>query len=160
MNITIPYAMFVGIDIGSEQLVTFIRVVSPLSKALDQKPTSFTQTKKGYRTLAHALRKYAKQFDISTDAILVIMEATSNYWLPPATYLYRDGFDIMVINPSSARHYAGMKLKRSKSDPIDAKVLASLGLIYAVDDNIRIRLWHEPPPIFDELQQRVKLFTY
>ena len=163
MKLTIPYVGFVGIDVGSMELVVFIRdVVQQLSVDdvdRSQEVEHYVQSKKGYRTLARALRQYARKHKITSDDILITMEATGNYWLPPASYLYRDGFDIMVINPSSARHYAGMKLKRSKSDPIDARLLSSLGMIYAVDDHINIRLWEEPPVIYDELHQRVKLFS-
>lgn len=165
-TIPIPYTMFVGIDVGSEELVTFIRDASSQSKHTlmqsddtSAKVETYPQSKSGYWDLTLALRRYAKQRGIPTKEILITIEATGTYWLRPASYLYNKGFDIQVINPASARHYAGMKLKRSKSDPIDAKVLASLGLIYAVDDNIDIRLWHEPSDIYDELQQRVKLFT-
>jgi transposase len=168
VQIDIPYALFVGIDIGSEELMTFSRdalavpETSSLVKAdwhQSAAAVAYPQSKCGYQKLERALRKQARQRGISETEILITMEATGNFWLPPASYLYRAGFDIMVINPSSARHYAGMKLKRSKSDPIDATILASLGLVYAIDDHLRIRLWHEPPPIYDELRQRINLFS-
>lgn len=166
MNISIPYAVFVGVDVGSQELVTFTRDAgSHVKNALKQsdgksaKVESYPQSKGGYWKLTLALRRYAKQLGIPTKEILITMEATGTYWLRPASYLYNKGFNIQVINPVSARHYAGMKLKRSKSDPIDAKILASLGMVYAVDENVDIRLWHEPSDIYDELQQRVKFFT-
>jgi|GEM_PF-3283531 len=173
-EITIPYAMYVGIDVGSKELMTFIRFVEA-SKAVNVKDEAqrlskakrsdktlmgavpYEQTKKAYGKLRSALLRAAKQHSISTDDILITMEATGNYWMPIASFLYRSDFNIMVVNPATARRYAGMQLKRSKSDPIDAMVLASLGLVMAVDKNMEIRLWHEPPAIYDELQQSVKL---
>jgi len=166
MQAILPYRLFVGIDVGSQELVTCIndanlRIQEALisSDGMLQKVERFPQTKKGYLTLARTIRRYAKQQEIAQDDILIIVEATGNYWLPPSSYLYRQGFDITVINPSSARHYAKMNLQQSKSDPIDARTLSELGMVLVLSDSNALRLWHEPPSIYDELQQRVKLFS-
>lgn len=56
--------------------------------------------------------------------VRVCMESTGVYGLDLAVALCRaDGVEVMVLNPRVARRFAQALLKRSKTDPVDARVL-------------------------------------
>jgi transposase len=79
------------------------------------------------------------------------MESTGTYWMPLARYLIRAGYAVSVVNPLSAKHYFRFDLNRDKNDKLDAFNLAELGaMLYR-----KLRLWEEPPPIYEELRQRL-----
>jgi transposase len=54
----------------------------------------------------------------------VCLEATGTYHLDLAVALYDAGFELMVINPKAARRFSEALLTRTKTDPVDATVLA------------------------------------
>lgn len=54
-----------------------------------------------------------------------MLEATGNYSLDLALKLHAaDGIALMVANPSATRQFARAQMRRSKSDRVDASVLA------------------------------------
>ena len=76
-------------------------------------------------------------------------EATGSYWMSLATRLVHEGFQVSVMNPSQAHHFAKALLKRAKTDAIDAQTLAQLAMILQPEP------WMSPPQIYYELQQRL-----
>lgn len=52
------------------------------------------------------------------------MEATGVYWEAVAEYLTQHGFTVSVVNPSQIKSYGKARLTRSKTDIIDAKLIA------------------------------------
>jgi transposase len=77
------------------------------------------------------------------------MEATGSYWISLATTVVAAGFAVSVINPKQARDFAKALLKRAKTDAIDAQTLAQLAAL------LQPAAWTPPPPIYEELQQRL-----
>jgi transposase len=82
-------------------------------------------------------------------AIHVTMEVTGNYHVHLAHFLHGQGFGVSVVNPIQARRYAEVFLQREKTDALDALTLARMGR------HVELKLWTPPPPIYEELQQRV-----
>jgi transposase len=60
-------------------------------------------------------------------ATLLVMEATGAYWQGVASALTTAGWTVSVVSPGSARHYAQARLRRAKTDAVDAAVLAAYG---------------------------------
>jgi transposase len=81
--------------------------------------------------------------------IHVTLEVTANYHIRLAHFLYAQGFAVSVINPIQARRYAQLFLQRDKTDALDALTLARMG------SQVALKLWTPPPPIYEELHQRV-----
>ncbi len=54
----------------------------------------------------------------------VCMEATGRLWEPVAEFLLKAGFKVSVVNPLKIKGFAQSELRRSKSDSIDAQVIA------------------------------------
>jgi len=57
----------------------------------------------------------------------IVLEATGIYYLDLAVALAEAGLPVSVINPKSFRHFAQLKLAGSKTDPVDAALLAEFG---------------------------------
>lgn len=91
---------------------------------------SFEQSPAGHARLAAQLLKLAPAY--------VVMEATGIYHLDLAIALDRAGLPVSVINPRSAKRFAQLKLKGSKTDSIDAGLLADYG------DALRPPRWSAP----------------
>jgi len=137
-----PYTLFVGIDISAKSA----SVALATSRRQVAEPFDIRQTQKGFEQLK---RRMLKREDCP-EQILVVMEATSTYWMQLATSLYSEGFVVSVINPSQAHYFAQALLKRSKTDKIDAQTLAQLGT------TLKPKPWSPPPPVYHELHQRLR----
>lgn len=135
------YKLFVGIDIAAT--TAEISIQRPGAKA----SRSFTidQTPEGFNGLVHKLQAPGEE----PSEVLVVMEATGSYWISVATRLVYEGFQVSVINPSQAHHFAKALLKRAKTDAIDAQTLAQLASVLQPEP------WTPPPQIYYELQQRL-----
>lgn len=80
--------------------------------------------------------------------VRVCLESTGVYHLDLALALFwAPGFEVMVVPPRAARHFAEALMRRSKDDPIDAKVM----LKYA--DRMDFRPW--TPPAEEKLHLRI-----
>ena len=104
----------VGIDVGAKS----VDVVS-FKAGTCSKSDIFTQTVKGHRALIARLKT------LNPDCI--VMEATGVYYFDLAVALHDAGLPVSVINPKSSKHFAQIKLQNSKTDAIDAALLAEYG---------------------------------
>lgn len=106
------YAMSVaGIDVAYKSLAVVIRDDDKSHKA-----HTFSNDATGHATLIRMLRK-AKVSRLS-------LEATGQYHLDLCLALDQAGFEVMVLNPKAAKRFAEAMLTRSKTDTIDAEILA------------------------------------
>lgn len=107
-------SVHIGIDIAAK---TFDLVSRQDGKS--SKVETFQQTPHGHAKAVkrlHALKP-----------TLVVMEATGIYYLDLAVALVEAGLPVAVINPRSFRHFAELKLRGSKTDGLDAALLAEYG---------------------------------
>lgn len=58
---------------------------------------------------------------------LAVMEASGPYYYALASFLYKKGIKVVVINPLIIRRFMQMQLKRTKTDSADAKSIALYG---------------------------------
>lgn len=77
----------------------------------------------------------------------VVTEATGNYHLPVASFLYDSGFYVSVVNAMLVHGYGNNSLRRVKTDKKDAVKLANYGLDhwltlprYIPEDEVRLML--------------------
>ncbi len=54
------------------------------------------------------------------------MEATGIYSLPLYSALRRDGYKVKLYNPIQTNGFRKMKIRKTKTDPIDAAIIADL----------------------------------
>jgi len=98
----------------------------------DNKPT-------GYRGVLKWLKKQRAQ------DVRVCMEATGAYWRGLANALYAAELQVSVVNPSRTAHYAHVRQQRTKTDVVDAAMLADFCKTQEPD------LWKPPAPEILEL---------
>ena len=123
----------VGIDIGAKTSAMGWR---QNGKTVGQ--WEIQQTAKG--------RKAAVNKMLGLKPLSVVMEATGIYYLDLALELHTAGLPVSVINPKSFHNFAKLMLQTSKTDPIDAQLLAEYG------ERMTPRLW--VPPTADQLTLR------
>ncbi len=78
----------------------------------------FGNTLKGF----NALHKWLKRIQVSQ--LHACMEASGSYWEKIAQYLYQMGYKVSVVNPARTNAFARSELIRTKTDRVDAGVIA------------------------------------
>lgn len=117
-----------GIDVSSETLDLVIRKAGKNSKA-----KKFTNTPEGHISLINWVKRHSVSH--------VCMEATGIYHLDLAVTLDSEpSLDVMVLNPKVARKFSEAAMIRSKTDAIDAGMLAQYG------DTMQFVVWEAPKP--------------
>jgi transposase len=109
----------VGIDVSKDKLDVCLLDG-------DGQPFSsvFSNDQAGIRELLGWLRKKG-----TAETVPCVMESTGDYHLRSALMLAGSGFAVKVINPLiTAKHQKG-SVRNAKSDPIDARRLARIGLL-------------------------------
>ena len=138
---TAAYHLFVGADIAARSFTAaWGRADAPLSR-----PARFEQTPSGYTSFQATLVATG----VPAEQTLIVMEATSTYWVQLASALHAAGYHVSVVNPKQAHDFAKAVLQHAKTDPLDAKMLAALGA------KLTPARWTPPPAIYHELQQRL-----
>ena len=138
---TTAIRVYVGIDIAAE---TFTAAwLGPKGKPTA--PCTRDQTSAGYLSLLQQLRTTA----VPPAATAVVLEATGNYWVALAVTLHEAGYQVSVINPLQAQHFAKAQLRRATTDALDAQDLAQLAA------TLRPPRWTPPPTVYHEVRQRL-----
>ena len=115
---------YVGIDIGAKSVVVSVRRAGRTLVSQE-----FRQTPEGHQALIDKL---------GSQVACVVLEATGVYYLDLAMTLHRAGLPVAVINPRSFHHFANLKLNSSKTDAVDAALLAEYG------ECMKPALWQAP----------------
>ena len=102
---------FAGIDVGAEELVLVTR-----KSGKPFGPQKFNNTPADRTRLVKKLAKLP--------GIIVCLEATGIYHFDLAIALHDAGVLLMVVNPKASHNFAKVLLKNSKTDAVDANILA------------------------------------
>lgn len=79
----------------------------------------------------------------------VCMEATGIYWEAVAEYLADAGHRVSVVNPAQIKAFASAALVRTKTDQVDARLIAEFCLAHGPEP------WQAPPLALRELRALV-----
>lgn len=101
-------AYFIGVDIGKQYFDASIDGQANTKR--------FDNDEKGFEAFLKWIAPLKERH--------VAMEATGNYSMPLAVFLYEKNINVSIINPAQIKYYAQAQLKRVKTDPEDAKVIA------------------------------------
>lgn len=132
------FQTLVGIDIASETS----EIEWQQSSQQRSQGLTVRQQVSDYQRLAEKPNELS-----SPSETLVVIEATGNYWLHLALFLYQHGFVVSVLNPAQARAFAQARLQRTKTDRVDAHLLTEFAQC------INPPAWTPPPAICEQLQQ-------
>jgi len=108
--------MTIGIDIGGKQHAV-ARCQEGRAKA-DREILRVSQDRAGFDHLDAWLARQPEAVS------LVTMESSGHYWMGLAAHLRDQGLPVAVVNPLGAKYFAKSRMRRTKSDPADARSLA------------------------------------
>ena len=128
-----------GIDVSKLKFnVCLIRPDSKLRHRV------FANTQAGFAQLSELLKKnHGSQ-------VHACLEATGTYSEALATYLSDAGHLVSLVNPAATKSYAGAQLSRTKTDRVDAELIARFCLTQ------KPQLWWPAAPEMRELQALVR----
>lgn len=129
-----------GIDVGKHKLYAAL-LFTP-----DKKPKRKTLSNdaSGHQALLAWLAYHR------VERVHACMEATSTYAHPVARYLHEQGHVVTIANPKQVKAYGESLLVRTKTDRVDAAVIAQFCL------ERQPRAWTPPAPEVDALQALVR----
>ena len=107
----------VGIDVSKASL----EVVLLAEDAASSVSRSIPNTEDGFDKLREWM---GREVEVDWDKIHVCLEASGGYERPVARYLHEQNLTVSVVNPRRTSAYADSRLNRSKTDPVDARLLA------------------------------------
>lgn len=131
--------MHLGLDVAKHTLRALL--LQPTGK---RKQRSFANTPAGHQELLRWLQEHA------AGPVHACLEATGTYAEAVATTLHAHGHGVSLINPCASANHARQQLRRTKTDPVDAAVLADFC------QKEQPALWSPPPPAVRELQALVR----
>jgi transposase len=99
-----------------------------------RRASKFDNKSVGYRRVLKWLKAEG------ADDVHACMEATGPYWRGLANSLSAAGLRVSVVNPSRTAHYARSQLRRTKTDAVDAEMLADFCRSQKPD------VWKPPAP--------------
>ena len=135
------YHLYVGVDIAAKTfMATWARDPATAPKAV-----SFQQTEEGFT----AFREQLGATGVAPNAILVVMEATGNYWVALAIALHEAHDIVSVVKPRQVALFARSLPRRGKTDALDAQLLVR----FAAER--KPAAWSPPEQVYHELRQRL-----
>lgn len=123
---------YTGIDVAKDSFVVATRLEGKVTTSLYQ------NDRKGINSFLKSLPDYS----------WCIMEATGVYSLQLAIALYEKGIKVSVVNPLQIKRFAQTKLKRTKTDKVDAALIAEYG------ERMQPKPYEPPAPFMRKLQQQ------
>jgi transposase len=129
----------VGIDISKDDFKASFSVISDSLIVTVQGSRTFANSRSGFK----AFRAWIASKHIAGLAVHFTMEATGVYYEALAYDLYEHGFVVHIVLPNQSKKYGQSLGIKSKTDKLDASVLAQMGL--------ERQLRHWQPPTVDLL---------
>lgn len=133
----------VGIDIAKKKFDCSFCVYTDELKIKVLASTLFQNSHDGFKKLC----EWIDRTKCSLGKVYITMEPTGVYHQDLAYYLSDKGFPVCLIQPTQGKQYAKSLGNKSKTDKIDARMLAYMGL------ERELPIWVEPNPIFRTLKQ-------
>ena len=140
------FVQCVGIDISKDKFTACIGM-SDIKHKLFSEVLEFPNTKTGFNRLV----KWARKECVKTHPIRFLMEPTGVYYEALVYHLHKLGVPVYVVLANKAHDYAKYEGVKTKTDEVDAKLLASLGCT-----NRELKQWTPPAPIYRELKQMTR----
>ena len=144
------FVQCVGIDISKDKFTACL-CMADITHEQYSEVREFANTKTGFNQMIKWSRKEA----IKDVPIRYLMEPTGVYYEPLAYHLHRHiTKDVYVVLVTMARSFAKYKGIKTKTDEVDARVLASLGCTER-----GLSPWNAPAPVYLQLRQLTRHHT-
>ena len=135
------FELFVGVDIAAASFAASWIPAGPVR----ERAHTFAQTPEGFSAFQTALLATG----IAPAETLIVLEATSSYWITLAVTLHQAGYAVSLVNPAHAHAFARSLPRRAKTDALDAQLLAQFAA-----ERVPPR-WTPPEQVYHELRQRL-----
>jgi transposase len=133
----------VGVDVSKDDIKVAFSILSADYRVVVRSTRTFANTRSGFKQLQEWIN--AKKHPVP--AIRFTMEATGVYYEGLAYFLYEHNYGIHVVLPNLGKKYAQSLGIKSKTDKLDARALAQMGL------ERELRLWQPISPSLLGLKQ-------
>ncbi len=110
------YRVFVGIDVSKDSFsaCALKKDLQPLFEA------SFPMDIKGFRKLMAMLSRLSK------DSVIIAKESSGCYHINLFAFLSKRGYNCVILNPLLVSRFATLNLRKTKTDRIDARTIATM----------------------------------
>lgn len=139
----------VGIDISKGSFTACVCRKLLSGEALLSSVESFENNKTGYNQFV----KWSRKITNPLVEVLFLMEATGIYYEGIAYHLHKLRQSVCVILPNKVKHYAKSLNVKTKTDIVDARIIAQMG---AERD---LPHWQPPSAILKQLRDLTRLYT-
>jgi transposase len=127
-------APILGIDVAKRRIEAALLLGGKIRNK------SFKNAQEGFEALTAWLRK------LGVECTQACLEATGNYGEEVAIYLHESGHTVSVVNPARIKGFAQSELIRTKTDKIDAGIIARFCLA------MKPEAWAPPSPEIGSLR--------
>jgi transposase len=114
----------VGIDVSKDSIDMALSYLTDEHKIGMCSTRKFANTKQGFEQMQNCLSRQIK----TELPVHYTMEATGVYHENLAYYLYERGYTVHIVLPNQAKKYGQSLGNKSKTDKLDAKTLAQMGI--------------------------------
>lgn len=132
----------VGIDIAKDDFKVALNALNESFEIITLGSKTFTNSNAGFK----ALLQWVESKGIKSLNTTFTMEATGVYYESLAYYLIEREYKVFVVLPNQSKKYAQSLGAKSKTDKIDASILARMGI------ERKLRSW-QPNPNYIMLKQ-------
>jgi transposase len=139
----------IGIDIAKDCFTACICWHFATGKNVLSEVETFDNTPRGFNQLVKWVRKVCQPLPQA----VFVMEATGIYYEPLAYHLYKLKQLACVILPNKVKYYSQSLNVKSKTDAIDAIVIAQMGAERVLPT------WQPPAPLFKQLRALTRLYS-
>lgn len=138
----------VGIDISKSSFHVCIKARENLNKAKIKGTREFDNSSKGFNSFLEWFNKRTSKGAV----VQFVMEATGVYYEDLAYFLYENKFNVAVVLANKMSNYAKSLNIKTKTDKVDASIIASFGMERQVDN------WQPMSPLYKELKDLSREF--
>lgn len=139
----------IGIDIGKASFTACIFQRDENKVVQISDVVEFDNTKPGFNQFL----KWSRKTTHKNGSTVFIMEATGTYYEPLAYHLYRLKQQVVVALPNKVKHYGKSLNVKSKTDAIDARIIARMGA------ERQMEIWCPPSELFRKLRCLTRQYT-
>jgi len=133
----------VGVDVSEANIEAALSYLTTDYRVVVCSTRKFANTVKGFKQF----EDWANSKKHSLEEVHFTMEATGVYYEQLAYFLYEQNYCLHVVLPNQVKKYGQSLGIKSKTDGIDARTLAQMGL------ERELRLWQPISPALLELKQ-------
>lgn len=132
----------IGIDVSKKDFIACLCNQHEQGIIAFGKSAAFQNDKTGFNQFV----KWARKYCIPSVPLSFTMEATGIYHESLAFHLHKLNFAVAIVLPNKVKHYAKCLNIKTKTDKVDAKIIARMGA------EQQLSPWEPPRPIFQKIR--------